>query len=169
MFQQIAELFPWVFGFIILILLVIILFPQKPYTYQPRRFLLTQAEMRLYKILRTVLPPATTIAPKVRLGDIVTCPDKDWAKHGPLISAKHIDFVLYDSETTAILLCIELDDQSHNRPDRRRRDQFVNAALGAAKVPILRIPAAGYYDREQLKKTIHTFLENNTKETENAA
>ena len=38
------------------------------------------------------------------------------------IHAKHIDFVLCDPGNLQPILCIELDDPSHNRPDRIERD-----------------------------------------------
>ena len=53
--------------------------------------------------------------------------------------------VLCDPRTTAVLAVIELDDRSHDRPERRRRDEFLNAAFAAAKVSLLRFNAAARY------------------------
>jgi very-short-patch-repair endonuclease len=84
---------------------------------------------------------------KTRLADILACPDHLWTTpHGQRLAQKHVDFVLYDPVTTAIVAVIELDDRSHRQAQRRLRDQFVNQALRAAGVPLLRVKAARTYD-----------------------
>lgn len=44
------------------------------------------------------------------------------------VQAKHVDFVLCDKKMVARII-IELDDSSHNRPDRQARDSFVDEIL----------------------------------------
>ena len=44
------------------------------------------------------------------------------------IQAKHVDFVICDEKLVAKYI-IELDDNSHNAPDRIQRDLFVDAVL----------------------------------------
>ena len=53
------------------------------------------------------------------------------------IRSKHIDFALADEDTNIIAL-IELDDKSHERPDRIERDEFVNAVLKNTGYVLLR-------------------------------
>jgi len=65
-----------------------------------------------------------------------------------------VDFVLYDPRTTAIVGIIELDDPSHRRRERRRRDRFLNESLSSAKVPLLRIKTAKAYDLTALRNSI---------------
>ncbi len=55
------------------------------------------------------------------------------------IKSKHIDFALCDKQTLAPLLLIELDDSSHNNPNRRNRDDFVNQSLVQAGYKIIHI------------------------------
>jgi very-short-patch-repair endonuclease len=47
-------------------------------------------------------------------------------------------------------LVIELDDASHERSDRKDRDEFLERALKAAGVPLLRVPRGtrNVYQRE---------------------
>ncbi|NCC23555.1 MAG: DUF2726 domain-containing protein, partial [Alphaproteobacteria bacterium] len=56
----------------------------------------------------------------------------------------HLDFVLIDPASGAVRLCIELDDASHARRDRRARDAFLNEAMRRAGVPLLRLPHRRY-------------------------
>jgi very-short-patch-repair endonuclease len=63
-----------------------------------------------------------------------------------------------NAATTDIRLAIELDDRTHQRPDRRDRDTFVDRALATAGVPILRVPAAARYDPAALKGDVHAAL-----------
>src|SRR6056297_3480856 len=100
--------------------LLILLFKKKEhFPYYARNTLLTKAEIKFYYALKSVTQNRYQIAPKVRLGDIITCDQASWYKgYGPKISAKNIDFVLYDEKTSNILCCIELDDSSHSQPKR---------------------------------------------------
>jgi very-short-patch-repair endonuclease len=73
------------------------------------------------------------------------------------IACKHVDFVLCDKELN-ILLAIELDDSSHNRQDRKERDEIVNAAFRSAGLPLMREPAKHFYDIDILRQRVFSFL-----------
>ena len=119
--------------------------------YYSREFLLSRGEMAFYRVLVRALPPGLVVCPKVRLADLINCPGDAWRQgFGGRISGKHVDFVLADAATLGIRLVIELDDRSHARSDRRDRDTFVDRALEAADIPILRVPAAAKYDERAL-------------------
>jgi very-short-patch-repair endonuclease len=92
---------------------------------------------------------------KVRLSDLIGCSAQGWREgFGAKISQKHVDFVLVHAETSAIALAIELDDKTHLAPDRRARDLFVDQAMGAAGIAILRVQAAARYDLASLTQAI---------------
>jgi very-short-patch-repair endonuclease len=117
--------------------------------------------LRFYRILKTATFGQLGISLKTRLADILRCPDSLWNTfHGRRIAQKHVDFVLFDPETTAILAVIELDDRSHALQERQRRDLFLNQALLSAGIPLLRVRAAAWYDltdlREEVEKTLLT-------------
>ncbi len=145
-----------------LIIVLVSIYGFRPkYPYEAKKSLLTKAEFDFYKILKQAVPPNISIAPKVRLADIVTCSDADWSRgYGSKISSKHIDFVLYDTMTANIILTIELDDASHNRPERKKRDQFLNELMVVTKVPFLRIPSALNYDKAEIKLMIEDSINN---------
>lgn len=149
------------FAVFILFIVCVVFFRRAKYPYFPRGTLLTKAELHLYNALRRATPSNHMIMMKVRLNDIINCSDRDWARgFGPKISSKHIDFVLINAQSTEITLCIELDDRSHERGDRKRRDAFVNNALNAADVPLLRVPTSRHYDTNKLKKEISELVVN---------
>lgn len=84
---------------------------------------------------------------KTRLADIVHCPEELWESiHGRKLCQKHVDFVLYDQRTLCVLLAIELDDASHDRPERQRRDEFVDEVFRGTGLQLLRVKAAFRYN-----------------------
>lgn len=67
---------------------------------------------------------------KVRLFDLLE-PEPDTPNYKGAkwkIQAKHVDFVICNQQLD-VMGIIELDDSSHNRKDRKERDQFVDAIL----------------------------------------
>ena len=70
--------------------------------------------------------------------------------------AKHIDFVLCRPHDLAITALVELDDSSHNRPDRKARDVFLEKACAAAGVTLLRFPARQGYTLSQVRPQLTT-------------
>jgi len=119
--------------------------------------LLTKSELHFYRTLKQAIPVGTLICMKVRMGDLITCSDAQWRSGwGPRVSAKHIDFVLIDAQTTAIKLAIELDDSTHRtNADRIARDKFVNKAFSTAGVPLLRVNTSRQYDIADIRSQIN--------------
>jgi very-short-patch-repair endonuclease len=75
-----------------------------------------------------------------------------------MIARHHLDFVLCDHGTTNIRLGIELDDRSHDKAIRKKRDMFVNEALAAAGIPLLRIQAAARYESDYIEHVLLSAL-----------
>ena len=127
--------------------------------YRAKSFLLSPAELRFYQALREAIPSRVTVAPKVRLADLVGCQElqPSVATLGR-ITQKHVDFVLVDVRYTRILGAIELDDSTHERDETIERDRFVNDLLNSVGIPLLRVQAAGKYNpmvlRQQLEITL---------------
>ena len=93
---------------------------------------------------------------KIRLADLLTVP-KDTANHHKwfnYVKSKHVDFVLVDTELN-IKAVIEVDDSTHNRPDRKERDEFVDKAFRQLGLEVLHIYSWGTrYGGVDLKETI---------------
>jgi hypothetical protein len=116
------------------------------FPYRARRTLLSPAELDFYNALERTVGHRYTVCMKVRLADVIDCPRTVWRMgYGRLVAQKHLDFVLIDPETTQVRAGIELDDRTHGLPARRARDRFVEAAMRAAGVPLLRVPVASVY------------------------
>ena len=126
-----------------------------PLPYTRRASLLSPGELAFFWALRAAVEPSHWISLKVRLADVVRCPDHLWSSApGRRLAQKHVDFVLYEHRTTRILAAIELDDSSHEKPDRRRRDQFLEKTMAATNTPLVRIRAARRYDVIKLRRLI---------------
>ena len=81
-----------------------------------------------------------TVFAKVRLLDLLE-PRQGQQKYKTYfykIQAKHVDFVLCDRNLDAVWI-IELDDSSHDRPDRQERDQFVDDVVTSVGYNILHV------------------------------
>lgn len=95
---------------------------------------------------------------KVRLADIVCCPDghadeRLWFKK---IGRFHVDFVICEPKSTRPLLVVELDDRSHRTRSKRQqeRDEWKDDVLRAAGVPVHRVRAQQAYDVAELRGTV---------------
>lgn len=116
-----------------------------PYT--RKQSLLSQGEAAFHRVLCDAVSARWLVMCKVRLADIVYCSSADWLRgHGGKISQKHLDFVLCDPRTSAIVLAVELDDRTHDAPERRARDRFVDEVLATAGVRLLRVRARSTYE-----------------------
>lgn len=123
--------------------------------YIKKEYLLTQTELRFYKILRNITDELDlTVCPQVALYEIVKNKNfKDFSK----IASKTIDFVICE-QNLKIKLCIELDDYTHNREKRKQRDIFINNLFKDTNIKILRINVQNFYNKENLKKEIESLI-----------
>jgi hypothetical protein len=137
---------------------------EAPFPYEPADALLTAAERSFYLVLVNAIGEDFGLFIKVRLADVIAVRPGVSSKHRlgafSRISSKHLDFVLCDPETFAVLGAIELDDRSHRANNRRQRDAFIDGALRAAGIPILHVPAQRSYSATKLRVQILDFLEN---------
>lgn len=128
--------------------------------YQARGRLVTKPELRFYKSLTKAVQDDWEIFAMVRIADLLRVEPgvqqrRKWLNK---ILAKHIDFVLCDPNTLEPIVCIELDDPSHQRPDRIERDIFVNRAFDSAGLPLLRIATQPKYAAREIRDLIDTVV-----------
>lgn len=128
-----------------------------PMPYFKRPSLVTKSELRFYKSLHKAVLDDFEIFAMVRIADLIrvekgSANGRKWLNK---ILSKHIDFVLCDPRSLEPVVCIELDDDSHNRPDRIERDKFVNDAFDAADLPLLRIPVESSYNAREVRDLIN--------------
>ena len=128
--------------------------------YEARGQLVTRSELRFYKSLTKAVQEDLEIFAMVRIADLLRVEKghKHRRKWLNKILAKHIDFVLCDPGSLQPRVCIELDDPSHQRPDRIERDVFVNQAFESAGLPLLRIPTEPSYRAREIRELIEGVL-----------
>ncbi len=74
------------------------------------------------------------------------------------INCKHADFVLCHKDTLEIICAVELDDASHQKAQRKERDDFVEKACHAAGLPLARFSVKGSYSIPGAKTTIEQMI-----------
>lgn len=118
-----------------------------PYEYTAKP-LLTATEQRFYDCLTQITGTRCRIQVKPRLADVFDHERVNGAFQ--MISQKHVDFLICRNEDWMPMLGIELDDNSHQRADRKDRDRFVNELFASTGVPLLRLPVEELDDLEKL-------------------
>lgn len=104
--------------------------------------LLTEWEVQSLLNLTKRVRKGFHVCPQVRLADLVRVDAPSFrerlrASYG--VQRKSIDFIIVCEETREAVLGIELDDKSHDRPDRQKRDRYVEAVFEKIAVPLLRV------------------------------
>ncbi len=97
---------------------------------------------------------------KMRLADLLYIPKgtADYQKWFNRIKAKHIDFIFVDQEMHVKLL-VEVDDPTHNKPDRQARDEEVDEIFRQQGLEVLHLRAWGkQYGAENLETIITNAL-----------
>jgi len=128
--------------------------------YVRTRSLMTDHEKRCYHHLKARLPAIAVelgyepnqpsgqlrIHSKVRVVDVVQPNAQRYTEgtrnHTGLfrqISQWHFDFIICDDVTQKILIAMELDDSSHQLPDRVRRDNILDEVCRDAQMPFTRL------------------------------
>lgn len=138
--------------------------PPESLPYRIRDDFLSPAEFSFYRLLASVAGAHVTICAKVRLADIlyVARPNEN-AGYYNRIASKHVDYLLCDSVTMKPLVAIELDDTSHNRSKRKERDEFVDKAFQAARLPLLHFIAQREYNPREVMAQVAPFLKDTAK------
>ncbi len=80
------------------------------------------------------------------------------------IKSKSIDFVIATHNLKPIL-CIELDDYTHNYKKRIERDVFINDLFNDINIKLLRIKVQRYYNLEEIKNYLQA-IQNPTEKLE---
>jgi len=131
--------------------------PGLPYYKKP---LLSAAERSFYGVLNQAAAGQWVVLAKIRLWDFIDVAKgvEDRQAHVNRISSKHVDFVLCRPDTLEVELVIELDDSSHARGQQPGTDDFKQAILDAAGVPLLRVPVRKTFSPGRLQQSINEQL-----------
>jgi hypothetical protein len=126
--------------------------------YESKGNLLTPAERSFLVVLDEVVGTQYRIMGQVRLADVIKVrkgvDKKTWGTAFARIRSKHLDFVACDPNDLSIKFAVELDDSSHKRPDRQKRDAFLDQAMEAAQIPLHRFAVKRSYDPQEVRQAI---------------
>ncbi|UCE93519.1 MAG: DUF2726 domain-containing protein [Flavobacteriaceae bacterium] len=115
--------------------------------------------MEFYKTLKKVINEDLIILSMVRLADIFSIEKgKGYQASLNRINSRHVDFLLCHNSTLRPVAAIELDDKSHQRSDRIKRDEFVNQLFTNAGLPLLRYPSKSYYTQDDVSSKLNPIL-----------
>lgn len=106
---------------------------------------MTQNESQVFDKLQNILGGKNYIFPQVHLSSIFDEKIKngqDWEGARAHIEKKSVDYVVCDKVSKKILFAIELDDKSHEKPDRIARDKTVNELFDEVGIPLIRVTAS---------------------------
>ena len=148
---------PQLFWFAIGTILLFIVFShyyKRRYLYEKKSHLTSRSEQKLFKKLLLLLPKDYKVHCQVSLISLLKPGNFRSAR---MVWAKRMDYVITD-ENTKILLVIELDDKSHQRKDRIKRDKFVNKTL-KGKHTLLRITTEQAQDTSLLRKKLQSAID----------
>lgn len=129
---------------------------KRKYEYKRKDFFLTRAEHECYDALVSAVGQEYHVFAQVHLPTIVDnkVVGQNWRGAFRHINEKSVDFVLCDKAYISPKLAIELDDKTHERPDRKERDVEVERILKDAGLPLLRLENHGRFDSNELLQKI---------------
>lgn len=127
--------------------------------YKPKKYIITKTELKFYTELLEIAKELDLILfSQVSLYNIIemkeNLPERIKYSYFNKIASKSIDFVLVSKKDCRIQLCIELDDSTHKRADRIKRDNFINELFKELEINLLRYPVYETYYKSTLKKRI---------------
>lgn len=124
--------------------------------YVKRSYLMTQAEHNFYKVLEEAVAGKYHIVPQVKLSSIIDV--NRYAKNKYIyrnkIDRKSVDFVLFEKEHFTPYLVIELDETSHQLPEREDRDRLVDAIMEKVGLKIEHVKTSYAYNLREIEEKI---------------
>lgn len=115
-------------------------FKNNKYSYYAKEQVMTRAETEFFKKLNETVEERYFVFPQVHLSALLDYRVKgqDWRIAFRHINGKSVDFVLCDKTSLQPAYAIELDDATHEKPDRVERDAEVEIIFKEAQLPLVR-------------------------------
>ena len=130
---------------------------QLKYTYYKKSRVMTETEYKFWQILKKSNAPV--IIHQAHLSTFLNHKVKgqNWKGAFSHINSKSVDYLIC-SETMEPLLAIELDDYTHKRADRAKRDEIVNAVIYASGTKLARYDVSSLSDELTIVNSINQNL-----------
>ena len=124
---------------------------------EPVQSLVTPAEQKFYEALDEAIDGRLMILSKVRVADLLSVTSESGPARQRVfrsIACKHVDFLLVEAQNLRPLAAIELDDSTHRRGDRRKRDALLDDLFQKAELPLLRFKTASAYSPRSIQAQV---------------
>ncbi|MGN0469376.1 MAG: CFI-box-CTERM domain-containing protein [Acutalibacteraceae bacterium] len=126
------------------------------YLYELKDSLVTKSELSYFQAIKDNLPEKYILQPQINLSSVIKRTDSSYY-HNELF--RNIDAGIFDKETYKPLVLIEINDDSHNRPDRRKRDIKVKMICEEAGIPLITFWTKYGVNVDYISRTVKTALE----------
>lgn len=129
---------------------------------------MTEFELEFFRTLEHVVGDRLLILPQIHVGSLIEPRVNKYYnlqmwKLAYFASDKYsLDFVLCAKDGVSPLVAIELDDWSHRKRRRKRRDRIVEGMLRSANVPLMRFTIDESREIEKVKERIRPYIFDNS-------
>jgi len=115
---------------------------------------MTDSEVRFFALLQEAMPEHFIFA-QVQLSRLIQSTDaQDAAFWFNRICRMSADYVLVDRDAQTVIAVIELDDWTHDKPERKRADQKKTKAIESAGLPLIRFDGRRMPSATQIRHEI---------------
>lgn len=122
--------------------------------YRKKRTYITRAEREFLQTLRSILDDRYEVCVQAPLVAVL---DKENGGYRNELF-RVVDYLIVDAASYAPLLFVELNDASHNRPERAARDEKVFSLCAAADMPIIAFTTEEAHNVPFVRKQITKML-----------
>lgn len=119
---------------------------------------LSSPEQVLFHRLREALPEMIVLAQVAMPAMIGIRKNPNWQRQFNEISRKHVDFAICGPDLS-LKAIIELDDSTHQRPDRIKSDAIKDATFTAIGIPVIRFNVRNMPDTNRIKEAVKAATE----------
>lgn len=126
---------------------------EKTYTYN-KKCLMTETEKQFFSAIKNAADSAYVVLPQVNLATVIE-KQGDFKYQNELY--RNIDFCIFDLSFNPLLL-IEINDDTHNDPKRRKRDIKVKDISNKAGIPIVTFYTKYGINQEYIATKLQEYL-----------
>lgn len=124
--------------------------------YVKKSYFMTESELNFFRTLEKLNQNRYFIVPQISLSKLVSVEENELMKktYHNKIDRKSVDFVLFDKISFSPKLVVELDDRSHDRYDRKMRDEWVDKIMNKVGIRIVHIKSSYVYDMKSISNLL---------------
>ncbi len=121
--------------------------------YYTNKKIMTETEKNFYIELKKITDNLNmSIFPQIDLERLIKVKDNNYSYRNR-IKSRSIDFTIVNNNNYNVVCCIELDDKTHNKESRIKRDEFINELFKNVNINLIRVKV-GNYDFDMIKNKI---------------